>query len=73
MIDHITITLSDTGSFSVNVGNVNFVQTQSIIEVLATVKDSVKNLGYFPSGKQPGCVNPISYEEFQKALKKQNK
>ena len=73
MIDKIVITLSDEGAFKINCGDLQFVHTFSQIEALFIVKDSIKNLGYFPKGNNDFCVNPISYEEFERRKKEAKK
>lgn len=73
MIDKITITLNDVGHFQINIGDVHFVTTQSILEVMAVIKDSSKKLAFFPKSLNSGIANPISFEEFQKAYSKGKK
>ena len=71
MIDKITITLSDVGHFQIDVGDAHIVSTDSLMEVMYVVKDSIKILAFFPKSLNSGIANPITFEEFQKMYSKQ--
>jgi len=73
MIDKISITLNDVGQFVINIGDVNYVITDNMKDLLLTIADSSKKLAYFPTLQKDFSTKPITYEEFIKTKnKKQN-
>ena len=70
MIDKVIITLTDSGHFQINVGDVHFVNTPSVMEMMLVVKDATKKLAFFPKSLNSGIANPITFEEFQKQYAK---
>lgn len=66
MIDKIVITLSESGFVDVNIGDVHFIHTSDIKEVLFNVNAAIKKLAHFPqpmyNGDKP---TPITYEDFK--------
>lgn len=69
MIDKIVITLADSGFINVNIGDVHFMHTDSMTEILRNIAAAIPKLGYFP--KTPHDLTPsITYEEFKKRNQK---
>ena len=74
MIDKIVITLADTGFINVNIGDIHFMHTDNMSDILLNVSAAIKKLAYFPTPDFPGAkTTPITYEEFKakyKSIKK---
>ena len=68
MIDKIVITLAETGFVNVNIGDVHFIHSNDMKDVLLNVSDAIKKLAYFPKSHNDLSA-PITREEF---LKKYN-
>jgi hypothetical protein len=69
MIDKIVITLSDSGFVNVNIGDVHFMHSDNMADILLNVSAAIKKLAYFPSSPQH-LTSPITYEEFKEKYKK---
>ena len=72
MIDKIVITLAETGFVNVNIGDVHFMHSNDIKEVLLNVSDAIKKLAYFPKSHNDLSA-PITREEFLKRNSNANK
>lgn len=71
MIDKITIELDDTGFFLINLGDVHHITAHKPGEVAYIINKYCKSLAHFPQNLP--CANPISWEEFEKKNKAENK
>lgn len=69
MIDKIVITLSDSGFVNVNIGDVHFIHSNDMKDVLLNISDAIKKLAYFPKSHNDLSA-PITREEFLNRYKK---
>ena len=69
MIDKITISLSDSGQFSINVGDIQFITANSPMECMREVNNYLRKLAHFPTGLNPMNANPIPYDDFKSKKK----
>ena len=72
MIDKIVITLSDSGFVNVNIGDVHFMHSNDMKDVLLNISDAIKKLAYFPKSHNDLSA-PITREEFLKKYSNGNK
>ena len=69
MIDKIVITLSDSGLFEINIGDLNFETAHTPLECMKTVNNHLRKLAYFPTRPNEMSANPIPFSAFNKKTK----
>lgn len=71
MIDKIVITLADTGFVNVNIGDIHFMHSDNMTDILLNISAAIKKLAYFPNPNYHGAnTTPITYEQFKEKYKK---